>query len=58
MLYIGSFGRVSVNLLFEPRDLLVGVYWNTQWEGPRHILVLYVCLIPCVPVRLDIRISS
>jgi hypothetical protein len=39
--------RWSIRMLWEPRDLWVGVYWTR----PRpYALQVYVCLLPCVPI--------
>jgi hypothetical protein len=38
--------RSAIALLFEPRDLWVGVYWET-----RHGLEVYVCIVPCFPIK-------
>lgn len=35
-------------LIFEPRDLWVGVYWDRT----RYELAVYICLIPTLPLRL------
>lgn len=37
-----------VRILFEPRDIWVGVYWKRE-----HLLTwIYVCIIPMLPIRL------
>jgi hypothetical protein len=46
----------SIKILFEPRDLWIGVYWNYDEEESRAhgrygILTVYVCLLPCLPLR-------
>lgn len=45
----------GVKLKWEPRDLWVGVYWRKEnpyydggWWGSFDI---YVCLVPCFPIR-------
>ncbi len=40
-------GRWSVRVCWEPRDLWVGVYW----DKPGTRLYIYVCVIPCVPIK-------
>lgn len=43
----------TLALLFEPRDLWVGAYWRLGHEADYRTLTVYVCLIPCLPVRAD-----
>lgn len=45
---VGYSTKLSIKLLFEPRDLWIGVYWNC--EGRDHLFV-YVCLLPLLPIR-------
>lgn len=44
--------RWAFAVLFEPRDVWIGIYWDRHWEMGRRVLVLYFCLIPLFPVRL------
>jgi hypothetical protein len=44
--------RLTTRLLFEPRDLWVGVYWNKEASAGYHRLDVYVCAIPLLPLRL------
>lgn len=40
--------RFVLELIFEPRDLWLGVYWNTSywyWE-------VYICIIPTLPIHI------
>lgn len=37
---------VQLRLLFEPRDLWIGVFWNRIEE---HLLI-YVSIVPCFPL--------
>ncbi len=41
--------RLSAALVWEPRDLWCGIYWTPGGYG--HWF-LYLCLLPCVPLRL------
>ena len=48
---------LRVSLLAEIRDLWVGMYWNITrppcLECTKHwTLDLYLCLIPCFPLRI------
>lgn len=45
---------VGVELLWEPRDLWVGVFWDKPMSkaGDRY-WVLYLTIIPCLPIRLS-----
>lgn len=40
--------KVSVKLLWEPRDLWIGAYWTRN--GSDHLFV-YLCLLPTLPIR-------
>jgi hypothetical protein len=54
--------RFTARLLWEPRDIWLGVFWNRvddqvilhasetgkSPEYPTYLLV-YICLVPCVP---------
>lgn len=48
----------QVRLLWEPRDLWVGAYWDFKQPVPceecteHWTLDVYVCLIPVLPLRL------
>jgi hypothetical protein len=39
--------RLVVRLLWEPRDLWVGAFWNRLPDN--GLLLIYVCLLPCLP---------
>lgn len=51
--------RWFIWLVFEPRDLWVGAYWNrvihTASDGHWTTFDLYVCLLPCLPLRFHRR---
>ena len=50
--------RVSVLLLWEPRDLWVGVYWKgTYMEAGNKMLDVYVCVIPMLPILLGVTVK-
>ena len=44
----GKSNEVSVGLVWEPRDIWIGLYWTCEDEG----WFAYVCLIPCLPIRI------
>jgi hypothetical protein len=46
--------KVTLRWLWEPRDIWVGVFWNRA-EG---FLLIYVGLLPCLPLCLAIREDS
>jgi hypothetical protein len=41
--------KPNVQVYFEPRDVWVGVYWTRNAFSE---LVVYVCLVPMLPIRL------
>lgn len=41
----------SLYVLFEPRDLWIGVYWNRERVGRANRWSVYVCLLPMLPIR-------
>lgn len=43
---------VKVKIYFEPRDLWIGVYWDRKGSILTHV---YVCLVPCLPIRFTWR---
>ena len=53
-----TFGKLGASLLWEPRDLWLGVYWDVavaRDSGERSLLV-YLCAVPCLPLRLRIEL--
>lgn len=44
---------------FEKHDLWVGVYWKklyyNYYDQRRYWLVLWICFVPCLPLRVVIR---
>lgn len=47
---------VEIKLIFEPRDLWVGLYWDKKAmsSGKPWVLTLYFCLIPMLPLRIKV----
>jgi hypothetical protein len=46
--------RWSVSAYVEPRDVWVGVFWDRDVDTyERTWLTVYVCLLPCLPVRFQ-----
>lgn len=50
--------RFFVDLLFEPRDLWVGVYWDRPKNDWDHALDVYVTLLPMLPIKVMIRMTG
>lgn len=48
---------INARLLFEPRDLWIGVYWNkvSSIESAYRRLDLYVCILPMLPIKFVIE---
>lgn len=44
----------TARILWEPRDLWIGLYWNRERHGGfiAEVLDFYICIVPCFPVRL------
>jgi len=52
--------RVSVSLLFEMRDLWVGVYWDKVPDVMSTPLrwSVYICVVPMFPICIRIWVTS
>ncbi len=46
---------LRVRLRFERRDAWVGVYWRTERTTRGRLLTFYVCLLPFLPIIVQIR---
>jgi hypothetical protein len=44
---------VSVRVLWEPRDLWIGIYWTRSAQR----LLIYVCVLPCLPILFSFGVS-
>ena len=42
---------VRAQVLWEPRDLWIGLYWDRKPDG----LHLYLCLVPCFPLHMIVE---
>jgi hypothetical protein len=49
---------MTIRILFEPRDLWVGVYWRTFMEAGNKMLQLYVCILPVFPIQITFPIRK
>lgn len=41
----------SIRIAFEPRDLWIGLFWSKVG----YVLRLYICIVPCLPIIIEIR---
>lgn len=48
----------QVGFKFEPRDLWLGCYWRKDGWGVMRSLTLYICLLPCLPLRVYLEWRS
>lgn len=48
----------GLHLEFQPRDLWLGCYWESEWEGPHRFLTLYLCLLPMVPLVVSVKTGT
>lgn len=49
-----KFGKATIELLFEPRDLWIGLYWNCEYGWKYQRRTVYLCLFPCFPIKLSL----
>jgi hypothetical protein len=47
---------LSVALLFDMRDLWIGIYWKQERKPFYDVLILYICIIPTLPIKIIRRI--
>ncbi len=47
---------VELELLFEPRDLWIGMYWKRRksWGFANASWEFYICIVPTLPIHLEI----
>lgn len=43
---------MKIQLLFEPRDLWLGVYWDIRYRVYQSELYVYLCLLPMLPLKI------
>ena len=48
---------INAKLLFEPRDLWLGVYWDLtrSTESAHRRLSVYVCVLPMLPIKVVVE---
>ena len=39
-------------ILFDPRDVWIGVYWNKAVHAPWNELTVWICIIPMLPIQI------
>lgn len=45
--------RLSLRVIWDPRDLWIGLYW----DGTKDDWRVYLCFLPCLPIRLHVQRS-
>lgn len=50
LFHIGGL-RINATVLFEPRDLWIGVFWDKAFDGTYDV---YVCILPMLPIYFTI----
>lgn len=43
---------MEAKLRFDLRKLGFGLFWDTLYDQERPVIVIWICLIPCFPIRL------
>jgi hypothetical protein len=46
---------LKIELIWEPRDLWIGIFWRNMGDCSKTVLHAYVCFIPCVPIHIRIK---
>lgn len=47
----GCDNGISLKVIWEPRDLWVGLYWDVTSDS----LKFFLCIIPCLPIRIHFK---
>lgn len=45
----------SMRLYLDVHDVWVGCYWRPDGWGVMRRLTLYFCIVPCVPLRVELE---
>lgn len=54
----GYDNKVSAKIIWEPRDLWLGLYWDvTRLGASFQAIKLYLCIVPCLPLRVHYKRS-
>lgn len=47
--------EIRMGIKFEPRDLWIGIYWDTSNEADHfQHLKIYICIVPLFPIWISI----
>jgi len=46
-----AWAHLTIALLWEPRDLWFGVYWDHRKALVDSSMYVYVCIVPMLPIR-------
>lgn len=54
-LWLHAFNGFTLSLLFEKRDLWIGIFWEKlPLTNPHVSHRIYVCFVPCFPFLISI----